>query len=185
MSTPCVNHYDLRLRCIGLERLSALQRLEMLNLPCNKPHAVACLVAQLQRLRTLFLQCCSAAGLPARPDSMLALDAATALTALRLQISADDVDIVQRLQFPPQLQVCHCNAACSFSVLRHDHSAHWALLCGPAMRSRLTAHVLHLQALRLTIVMTNGHSPDSVIIIVNALPMQVGPLATVECQRLL
>lgn len=105
MVAPCVDRFDLRLRCAGLVHLSALQRLEVLNLPCNKPHAVACLAAQLPRLRTLFLQCCSAAGLPAKPDSMLALDAATALTALRLQVSANDVDVVQRLQFPPQLQV--------------------------------------------------------------------------------
>ena len=95
----------LLLRCAGLKHLSALQRLEALDVRCDKPHAVARLASQLPRLHTLSLQCCSAAGVTAKPYSVLALDAVTALTQLRLQVSADDADIVQRSRWPPDLQV--------------------------------------------------------------------------------
>jgi hypothetical protein len=95
----------LLLRCAGLHHLSALQQLEVLNVPCEKPHAMARLASQLPRLRSLRLQCCSAAGLAAKSFGKLALDAARALTKLQLRVSARDADMVRRLQLPPQLQV--------------------------------------------------------------------------------
>ena len=98
-------NYPLPLRCAGLHHLSALQRLEVLTVPCDKPHAVARLASQLPRLRSLCLQCCSAAGLPAKSFGKLALDAARALTKVQLRVSAKDADIVRRVQLPPQLQV--------------------------------------------------------------------------------
>ena len=91
------------LHCAGLGHLSALQRLEVLDVQCDEPCALTRLAAQLPRLRTLCLQCCSAAGLPAEMDGDLALNAA--LTQLRLQVSADNADTVLHLRWPPQLQV--------------------------------------------------------------------------------
>lgn len=74
-------------------------------MPCDKPHAMARLASQLPCLRSLRLQCCSAAGLAAKSFGKLALDAARALTKLQLRVSAKDADIVRRLQLPLQLQV--------------------------------------------------------------------------------
>jgi hypothetical protein len=42
-----------------------------------------------------------------------------------------------------------------------------------------------VQALDLTIVMTSDQQADGVLAIINAMPLQVGPSATADCQRLL
>lgn len=92
------------LRCAGLQRLAALQRLEVLHVPCDNPHAITHLAAQLPRLRSLDLRCCSAAGLQASTQDLV-LTAATRLTALRLRLSTAFPNVMQRLQMPPHLQV--------------------------------------------------------------------------------
>ena len=50
----------------GLQHLTTLQQLEVLRVPCDSPHAIARLAAQLPQLRSLALQlsaaeCCAKA----------------------------------------------------------------------------------------------------------------------------
>ena len=89
----------------GLQHLSALQQLVLLDVPCADPHAVAHLAVQLPCLRGLDLQCGWAEEQHTNPAGQLSLAAATALTRLRLHVSTADAEVVQRLQMPPQLQV--------------------------------------------------------------------------------
>ena len=73
-------------------------------MPCHNPHAITRLAAQLPRLRSLDLRCCSAPGLKASMHDLV-LTAATALTELRLHLSTAFADVMQQLQMPPHLQV--------------------------------------------------------------------------------
>jgi hypothetical protein len=93
-------------RAAGLQQLSTLQQLELLDIPCNDPHAVAHLAVQLPCLRDLDLRCSSAArGNAGMASQRLSLAAAKELTHFRLHVSPADPDIVRHLQWPPQLQV--------------------------------------------------------------------------------
>lgn len=89
----------------GLQQLSSLQQLEVLDIPCCDPHASTCLAVQLPCLRDLDLRCTSAARWNTGTATQLSLAAAEALTHLRLHVSAADPDTVRRLQWPPRLQV--------------------------------------------------------------------------------
>jgi hypothetical protein len=88
----------------GLQCLSALQRLKVLHVPCDNPHAIVRLAAQLPRLRSLDLRCCSASGLKASTQDVV-LTTVTQLTELRLRLSTAHADVMQRLRMPPHLQV--------------------------------------------------------------------------------
>lgn len=91
--------------CAGFQQLSRLQRLEVLHVPCVSPHATTRLAAHLPALRSLDLRCSSTAGVDDEAVGQLTLAAATALTELRLHVCTQAVDVVQRLQMPPRLQV--------------------------------------------------------------------------------
>jgi hypothetical protein len=154
------------LHLAGLQRLSALQRLEVLHVPCHNPHAVARLAAQLPRLRSL-LRCCSAPGLKASTHDLV-LTAATALTELRLHLSTAFADAMQ------QLLICRCCNAAPGS-------------CWP-VSACIPVHVLAawktvkstvnidptLQALDVTILNNKANMEDAVMALVNSLPLQVG-----------
>ena len=89
----------------GLQELSRLQRLEVLQVPCTDPYAITQLATHLPALRSLELWCSWTAGAQEETVRQLTLAAATALTELRLNVRTRALDTVQRLQMPPQLQV--------------------------------------------------------------------------------
>lgn len=79
------------------------------------------LAAQLPRLRSLDLRCCSEAG-PQASMQDLALTAATRLTELRLHLSIAHPKFIQRLRMPPHLQVLpHCPWFLSMSAHMDVH----------------------------------------------------------------
>ena len=94
----------------GLQKLAALQQLEVLRVPCDDAQAITRLAAQLPRLRSLDLRCCplrccSPKEIHLEAAAALDLTAAAALTQLRLHMCGGAFDTVQRMQMPPQLQV--------------------------------------------------------------------------------
>ena len=88
----------------GLQRLSTLQRLEVLHVPCDDAHAITDLATRLPRLRSLDLRCCLEEGVQASTQDLV-LTAATRLTHLRLHLSTAHPKFMQRLRMPPHLQV--------------------------------------------------------------------------------
>ena len=94
----CQDHSQHVVHCAGLQQLSCLRRLEVLQVPCTEPYAITQLAAYLPALRSLDLCCGSGVG-------PLILAAATSLTELRLRVYTYAFDTVQRMQMPPQLQV--------------------------------------------------------------------------------
>lgn len=89
--------------------LAALQQLEVLHLPCSDPVQCAALAAKFPKLRSLALRCCDSL-LPdvERSNEVLELPwtGLTALTELRLTVSPDAVETVQKLQLvPPSIKV--------------------------------------------------------------------------------
>lgn len=97
----------LTVACVaaGLQHLSSLQQLELLDIPCDDPQAVARLAVQLPCLRTLDLRCTFAVQWNTGKAGQLSLVAAKALTHLRLHVSPANPDTVRHLQWPPRLQV--------------------------------------------------------------------------------
>ena len=97
--------FQRMLHCAGLQELSRLQRLEVLQVPCTDPYAITRLATHLPALRSLELWCSSSAGAQEEAVGQLTLAAATALTELRLNVRTQAFDTVKRLQMPPRLQV--------------------------------------------------------------------------------
>ena len=90
-------------------------------MPCDDPHAIARLAAQLPRLRSLDLRCCSEQEAKASTHDLV-LTAATRLTTLRLHLSTAHPKFIQRQQMPPHLQVLsHCPWFLSMSAHMDVH----------------------------------------------------------------
>jgi hypothetical protein len=139
--------------------------------PCDDPLTITHLAAQLPRLRSLDLRCCSEVGPQASTHDLL-LTAATRLTGLRLHLSTAHPKFMQRLRMPPHLQ-----------VLPHGPwfvwtSAHTLRICERPGGYSVTAsqHMYMMQAIDVSIV--NDHiyedAGNKVMSLINTLPLQVG-----------
>ena len=95
------------LRYAEVVEVTALERLEVLRVPCEYAPALIYAAMHLPHLRSLDLWTFLPLS-PAAPEdilSQLTLTAATALTQLRLHLSLAAADINGRLELPPRLQV--------------------------------------------------------------------------------
>jgi hypothetical protein len=171
----------------GLQQLSSLQQLELLDVPCNDPLAVARLAAQLPCLCDLDLRCTFAAQWnTGTSGQQLSLAAAEALTHLRLHVSPADADTVRHVQWPPQLQVLTSLLYGYLSYLWHWTSC-CVGACAPAERSLIVhttaqssfirsserVKVLVCQALDVMVLLDVTLRGEAIMSLISALPLQV------------